>query len=474
MKRRAGCLLGFVIVSGASVSSVTQTLSETGSGTVTWTPIPVEVNITPRPTGYVVVSSSLPIGEQTLLNADTRISRSQRCFNDEIAAVAASESLSDSSLSRCWRDDCICRGGSWDLKTGLCSHLCVGIVCKDAGPCRTPGPCDLQTGLCTEEHLPDGEPCKVHNSDPHHARCLRGVCMLPPVQCGGRICESPEDAQCQVVSCTETWNVTTGRANTSCVVEKRPDGAECSDGNMRTLNDACHSGVCLGTLRDECDATPPELRPDCTAPPGAPRIGGNDSALILRIGPGPCTYTLGECDPTTGHCRETPAADGTPCNDHNPLTLGDVCVLGACTGYAICSDDDSTLCFSDDPQCVTATCLAGTCGRGPQKPDGTACNDGRPETYGDSCLGGRCIGTAAFYGCPNHASCFRDMLTCLRDAVPSCYPFYQSQCWGVSTHQRCHPALQSEFCVTATSASNRVTIVLALAVLCSALLFLFD
>lgn len=57
-------------------------------------------------------------------------------------------------------------------------------------------------------------------------------------------------------------------------------------------------------------------------------------------------HIMGLCDPTTGQCSETTAANGIPCNDDNPLTTGTECSNGTCvsagegTDYIGCSNFD--------------------------------------------------------------------------------------------------------------------------------------
>src|SRR5439155_1557743 len=141
-----------------------------------------------------------------------------------------------------------------------------------------------------------------------------------------------------------------------CSNPSEADGTACNDGNPCTRADTCSQGVCSGANPLACTA-----RDQC--------------------------HDAGACDPDTGRCSNPPRPDGSDCDDGNACTRTDTCVAGACTGtdQAVCSPQD---------QCHDAgTCdlVTGRCSN-PPKPDGTACDDGNPDTTSDACVAGTCSG----------------------------------------------------------------------------------
>lgn len=99
----------------------------------------------------------------------------------------------------------------------------------------------------------------------------------------------------------------------------------------------------------------------------------------------------GTCDPATGVCSNPPKPDRAPCDDGSACTAVDYCEAAACIGTA------PVTCTAADACHVAGTCdpATGVCSN-PQKPNGTACNDGDACTMNDVCQAGVCLGT----GCP--------------------------------------------------------------------------
>ncbi len=80
---------------------------------------------------------------------------------------------------------------------------------------------------------------------------------------------------------------------------KAPDNSFCTDGNLCTVNDRCHGGVCV---------------------PGQNVTCGSD----------PC-HATGTCDPATGFCANAgPINEGQACDDGNRCTTSSQCKLGVC------------------------------------------------------------------------------------------------------------------------------------------------
>jgi hypothetical protein len=107
------------------------------------------------------------------------------------------------------------------------------------------------------------------------------------------------------------------------------------------------------------------------------RDDGDCSDLV-----GPCIE--GVCD-DDGLCSAVPMPDGTTCNDDFYCTAASACSAGACV------DAGPPVCVSNDP-CQMAICDEDRdeCTTGPV--DGPMCDDGDPCTASDSCVMGVCLG----------------------------------------------------------------------------------
>jgi RHS repeat-associated protein len=84
-------------------------------------------------------------------------------------------------------------------------------------------------------------------------------------------------------------------------------------------------------------------------------------------------------------CSHTFLADGASCTDNNLCTQGDTCHSGLCVGGApvTCTAPDAC---HDAPTCYYWT----GCWIPPNKPDGTACDDGNVCTQSETCQAGSC------------------------------------------------------------------------------------
>jgi hypothetical protein len=153
---------------------------------------------------------------------------------------------------------------------------------------------------------------------------------------------------------------------------------------------------------DDNDGSPDEL--DCAptlaiAYPFAPELcDGLDNDCDTNIDEGTCEdgdlCTDDICSPVSG-CQHP--FNNTVCNDGNPCTAEDKCVIGLCQGdFSVC--DDGSPCTVDlcTPQTgCTHTILVGPCD------DGSAC------TQGDTCgAAGQCFGQPVF--CDDGDNCTDD------------------------------------------------------------------
>lgn len=218
------------------------------------------------------------------------------------------------------------------------------LGCTDDAPCATARTCQIgrcEEGRCVFTAADDGAACDDGDPCTEVDTCQGGVCA------GSGLLSCADDDPCTDDRC---------QPGQGCTFSPKV----CDDGDACTL-DSCRDGV-------GCVATPL----DCPA----------------------ATCTVARCDPTRG-CVGDPAPDGTSCDDGDPCT-GEVCVAGACAATPIGCDDGnpctSDACapgqgcsFEPIPNCATdEACL----GRLP----GAACDDRDPSTSADLCLLGSCRG----------------------------------------------------------------------------------
>ena len=185
-------------------------------------------------------------------------------------------------------------------------------------------------------------------------------------------------------------------AAVGCTLRPKLDGAGCEDGNACTVDDACRSGACVGTVLrcddgevctdDTCDpiggcvhasnTVPCDDGDACTA--GDVCGGGVCSGVSLRCDDdNRCTDDT--CDPAKGCVH---ASNTLPCDDRNPCTGPDTCAGGTCGG-ALLGCDDGNGCTDD--ACNPARGCVHT-------NNAASCNDGNACTGPDSCAGGMCSG----------------------------------------------------------------------------------
>jgi hypothetical protein len=104
------------------------------------------------------------------------------------------------------------------------------------------------------------------------------------------------------------------------------------------------------------------------------------------------TCAKGSCDPGSGECRAQNLADGTACFDGNPCSFADSCKAGACAGEPL---DCSAL----DDECSQGMCDSetGGCAFGPNRMS-QPCDDANACTLNDRCTDdptNRCLGEQA-------------------------------------------------------------------------------
>eukprot|EP01061_Rhynchopus_euleeides_P002336 TRINITY_DN1179_c0_g1_i14.p1 TRINITY_DN1179_c0_g1~~TRINITY_DN1179_c0_g1_i14.p1 ORF type:complete len:7328 (+),score=1490.81 TRINITY_DN1179_c0_g1_i14:2229-21986(+) len=306
---------------------------------------------------------------------------------------------------------------------GTCSGTpaCQLSSCLAKDQCHQDGVCDPTTGFCSTPLTADGTPCNDGDPTTANDRCTSGAC-LGDVACAGTACPS-SDPQCMRSVCN---------AN-QCSELPRSDGTTCNDNNATTLDDKCLNGKCIGVdrcLGVVCAASSPchdvgvchPLTGVCSTPvkmdgslcDDATAGTVNDKCLNgVCVGTDLCASVVcpatlcrgpGICEQSTGECKSQPLSDGTPCDDGDSSTTGDVCQREVCVGQLQCGSQQCTV---SDPQCYTSVCENNVCTER-AKADDTPCNDGSDKTTGDKCRSGVCVGVDQCDGvsCPSIGQCY--------------------------------------------------------------------
>ncbi len=221
-------------------------------------------------------------------------------------------------------------------------------------------------------------------------------------------CVSPGPCQATPGTC----NPPSGK----CTYALAPDSTSCNDGNACTSGESCHSGVCTAgstvtcTALDQCHAVGVcnVTTGICSNPNKGDGTTCNDSSFCTSgetCRSGVCAaattvtctaldqcHNIGICNATTGICTNPNKSDGSACNDQRSCTSGETCKAGVCTPPTIsCACAADSDCPSPDPCHLAGICdrPTGSCNY-PNKPNGTACNDNSLCTSGETCRAGVC------------------------------------------------------------------------------------
>ena len=294
-----------------------------------------------------------------------------------------------------------CSDGNACTQTDACrAGACVGgnpVACTASDQCHVVGSCDPGTGMCSNPARPDGTACDDGDSCTRSDACEAGTCT------GGDPVVCTASDQCHLAG-------TCDKESGLCSNPTKPDGSECSDGNVCTRADSCQAGACVGANPVVCNASDQcheagqcdAATGVCSNPSKADGIACNDGSVCTQADTcqnGTCTgsnlvvctasdqcHLVGTCDPVTG-CSNPARPDGSTCNDGNACTRTDTCQTGVCTG------GDAVTCAATDQCHEPGMCnpVDGTCGN-PAKTNGTACDDGNGCTGTDTCQNGVCAG----------------------------------------------------------------------------------
>jgi MYXO-CTERM domain-containing protein len=203
---------------------------------------------------------------------------------------------------------------------------------------------------------------------------------------------------------SEEYNTQSG-IGTPCTV-----GGECKSG-------FCADGVCCVSACNQpcyaCSAAKGAVADgNCTPLSGTPCDDGDACSIGDVCAAGTCQggtpkqciamdtcHVAGTCDPLTGQCSQPKKPEGTPCSDGDACTQGDYCSGGVCVAGSavVCTPPDTC---HEGGSCNPAT---GMC-QFSAKPDGTACDDGNACTQTDTCIAGACVGKNPVI-CPEPDAC---------------------------------------------------------------------
>jgi cysteine-rich repeat protein len=312
---------------------------------------------------------------------------------------------------------------SQDGCNSLCLlERCFAVTCTPPDGCHTSA-CNPSTGLCEASPVADGTSCSDNDLCSRQDHCQAGAC----VGTDRLVCNDP-GGQCYGAA---TCNPSTGL----CMRHNIPNGIACNDGNACTSFEACHDGVCGGSVPVICPAADLPCRGvacdptlGCTYPPlpnGSSCEEGNrctqgdvcvegqcrSGTPVTCTSDHPCRDPV--CVPSTGVCQDQPKPDYTECNDGDACTLTDTCHGGSCVGRnpRLCEDPPNSCHHGGACEPSTGQCVYQILS------NGTSCTDSDGCTYGETCYAGSCQGGTAMIceadlGCRNPGECSRSSGTC--------------------------------------------------------------
>ena len=251
------------------------------------------------------------------------------------------------------------------------------IVCAgDGDPCSSHF-CDPAKGSCKTKLSSEGLKCKSPDKCVIASSCSAvGKCVGQPLVCD-------DGKPCTVDACDPKWG---------CSHAARPDGSPCSGGTCLPAG-KCMGGGCEGVNPCSCakdgDCAGFDDGDLCNGtlacvlgPKGGRCLPKAGSAVSCPKPAEPCLVS--KCKASTGQCHTTPVSEGGGCDDGNACTIKDKCGKGACIG-------DLLACDQGEPCRIYACDKVFGCDDGPQV-DGGKCDDDKPCTASDACLGGKCQG----------------------------------------------------------------------------------
>ena len=309
---------------------------------------------------------------------------------------------------------------------------CVGVdvVCEDQDPC-TAGTCDAATGQCSfppapcdgdidGDGWPDAEDCEPADETAHPEAVER--CNAMDDDCDGETDEQllccAADADCDQGNDCLNFACVDG----ACELSRRPDFADCEDGDACSDGDYCIYGFCWGGAPTDCDDGDICSFDACDPFSGCvhdvaccAEDGDCDDKLLTTVDwcdvdAGTCRYEAIGCDDEDGCTQDFLLADGS-C-EHRGCDDGDPCSVDVCNPFI----GDSGHCYTyakpcdDGEPCTVDGCDPGTglCDH-VARHNGADCDDGDLCSESDMCQGGICDGAPV--DCDDGDPCTVD--TCL-------------------------------------------------------------
>ena len=341
-----------------------------------------------------------------------------------------------------------------DPKNGTCNSGpgFEGATCDgDKDPCTLPGTC--HDGVCEGQAKTqcdcqsDADCASLEDGDQCNGTlfCRKDVfpykCVLDPASV--KVCTGTKDSACATNACAPE----TGK----CALKPLPDGTACDDGELCTVNDACAAGQCSGPTNTCLCSTDK----DCASQEDGDLCNGvlfcnqksklcelNEATVVACASVDDTDCTKNTCVPSEGTCAMTAAKPGTPCDDGDKCTKGEICLGGKCSSEPAVNDcpckttadckskengdmcDGTLFCnqttkacevepdtviscpTADDTACLKRRCetKTGACELA-NEPTGTTCDDGNLCTKGEHCKDGACANGIKFCECKSDVDC---------------------------------------------------------------------
>lgn len=254
--------------------------------------------------------------------------------------------------------------------------------------------CDEADGICVVEPATNGLACDDGLFCTIADRCFESDCLG-----GGQNLCGIDPLPCQNVICNE--------AAQDCSLQAKAEGADCDAPDLCIINAHCSGGSCEGEPRN------------------------------CLYGQVPDECHVSECNPQNGECEPVIGNEGLPCVDPaNPCQVDGICSGGVCTNTQPknCSSE------TDPLTCTVGVCNSsnGDC-EGQVLPDNAACDDLNPCTFNERCLLGVCTPTGAILNCGpadgccpvlcdenNDVDCVLDVLLILEDVAAADWDAYRT------------------------------------------------
>jgi hypothetical protein len=237
----------------------------------------------------------------------------------------------------------VCRAAA-----GVCdaAESCTG----SSGPCppdaKRTVECRAAAGACDLAEQCDGihDDCPANAPQPNGTPCNDGNACTQTDACQSFACVGANPVVCTALDqCHEAGTCNPGSG--VCSTPVKAEGTPCSDGDVCTGTDACHTGACAGTFIDGCCRNDGECddRVACTDDHCVERVCLR-SPIDERCGP------LTDC--TAPACEPTMTTDPSGCIVHVA--------------------EEERFCSEDDDPCTHDACHDGSC-------------DHEPDGSGDRC-----------------------------------------------------------------------------------------